>query len=136
MIKELKTDKEKLELLAHSVAVNHSVRPETVLNAFTKLWLGVKYYMAMPELPRIILKNFGTFAPSLPYIEKKIEKIENGSLQNRGGELERLGEVRARLQSEKSSRKHIPNKDPNAKWDPKGKKAQVQGTTGDSSDIQ
>lgn len=98
---------DKVKRIIKEVAIENTLKPETVNDLHLKFWKSIRYFMNLPEMPRIIVRNFGTFDPYLGSIEKYIKRIEDGEpTEERLLELERLKKVRDRIQEEAKSRKH------------------------------
>ena len=98
---------DKVKRIIKEVAVENTLTPETVNDLHLKFWRSIRHFMNLPEMPRIIVRNFGTFDPYLGSIEKYIKRIEEGEqTEEKTLELERLKKVRERLNGEAKSRRH------------------------------
>lgn len=102
------THKQKVAKILENVAITNHVKPETVEETLTILFKSIRSSMNSPEMPRIIIREFGTFAPSLYHIEKEIKRLEEdlkeGEDEEKQKEAERLRSVALRISEEKSTR--------------------------------
>jgi hypothetical protein len=85
--------------------VDNHVKPETASEALDILFRNIRLEMNREEMPRIILRKFGTFAPILYNIEKEINKLKEEDNEKNQAEISRLEKVAQRLEQEKASRR-------------------------------
>lgn len=103
----METDSQKLERIFKTVALEEGFKQETVEDIFKKFWRSVRGSMNSEDLPRIIIKEFGTFEPSLTHIEKEIVKLENGDKEGKEERIASLRKVIERIKKEDLSRGHL-----------------------------
>lgn len=115
------SDQEKIRQVFKDVSMENTLQPSTVEDVYKKFWKSVRYFMNSEEMPKIIIREFGTFEPNLTYIEKQLKKVEESEIQleKKEREIERLQNVRARLHKEQKSRRHT-----------EGEQEDIQGTQG------
>lgn len=124
----VETDNQKIERVIGQVGINYSLKSSTVKNAYDKLWKALRFYMNQDSMPRIIVRNFGTFEPSLTQIEKEIKKIKTREIEGKDikdKEKEgRLKTAKERVQRESETRRH-----------PSGESGEIPASDGDLGDL-
>ena len=107
----MQTNDSILKKIFDEVALKNTLQGYTVKDVYEKMWASVKYFMALEDPPRIIIRNFGTFSPYPPLIAKQLKRVEERineseeteELKNRKAYLERAAQ---KLEKDNESRKH------------------------------
>lgn len=132
----VETDASKIERVMGEVGIENSLKASTVKNAYEKLWKAIRFYMNHESMPRIIVRNFGTFEPSLTQMEKGIKKLKEFEIEGKDikdkEKAGRLEKVKERVTKETKARGHGPKEDGR---NSSGESGEVSSTNGDLGDL-
>ena len=93
-------DKEINEIIARLVE-KHGISEILVVDAIADYFKAVKTAMQCEDMPRVLMKGFGSFSPFPGYLKRKKTWFEK-----RGKDTSQIDKVLERLDEEKQSRSH------------------------------
>jgi hypothetical protein len=133
----VRSDSDKVDKIIADVAMENSLKSSTVKDVYEKAWKAIRFFVGSSTLPRVIVRNFGTFEPYTGSIEHQLKKIElqksEGKNIKDSEKEERFERTKERISRESETRRYSKRKEERLQAS-SGNLGDVQSVSGEHSD--